>query len=112
MSSGVTHDPMLASLARLLEECLGQWQRRGAVEITADPVGIALSTQDAELSIARAPDGMPFRWVIVANGRRRVAASVNGVLRIVRQTLAPGYQPLGLRVAPQPSAIPPGQAQP
>lgn len=111
MSSRVTDDPMLASLAHLLDECLDQWRCDGTVETTGDPDGVALRTQNAELSITRAPDGIPFRWVVVADGRRRVAASVNGVLRIVRQTLAPGHQPLSLRVAPQPAAAPPGQVQ-
>jgi len=50
----------------------------------------------------RAPSELPFRWTVAVNGRQRTAASVNGVLRIVRQALAPGYQPQSLRIAAPP----------
>lgn len=91
-------DRMMASLKRLLDASLTAWQLDG--QVTADNDEILVRNDSAELIIARAPDGMPFRWVVTVDGRRRTAASVNGVLRIVRQTLAPGYEPLHLRIAP------------
>ena len=94
-------DPMMTALAQLLQTSLAQWQLAGDVE--CDGGAITLTHSDSLLSIGKAPDGMPFRWVVDVGGRRRTAASVNGVLRIVRQTLAPGYQPLSLRIAPLPA---------
>jgi hypothetical protein len=54
---------------------------------------------------------MPFRWVITHLERKRTAASVSGVLRNTRQILAPDYQPLRLRIAPQPITLPPDATQ-
>lgn len=101
-------DPMMTALERLLRASLAQWQLAGEVRPVA--AGLTVSNNDATLSIGKAPSGMPFRWVVKVNGRRRTAASVNGVLRIVRQTLAPGYEPLSLRIAPLP-AVPSPPAQ-
>ncbi len=93
-------DQMMTALQQLLQTSLTQWQLDPAVEAAAD--AIKVSKETTTLTISRAPNGMPFRWVVDRNGRRRTAASVNGVLRIVRQTLAPGYAPLSLRIAPLP----------
>ena len=94
-------DPMMKALQRLLETSLEAWQLTG--KVGANGAGLVLNSRDTELSIAKAPTGMPFRWVVTIDGRRRTAASVNGVLRVVRQTLAPEYQPLSLRIAPLPA---------
>ena len=93
-------DPMIIALAGLLKESLTAWQLDGYVSTIND--GINVSAEDKSLLIARAPAGMPFRWVVTVADRRRTAASVNGVLRIVPQTIAPGYEPLSLRIAPLP----------
>ena len=95
-------DPMITALVRLLGESLQSWRLDGEVCKNSQS-DISLAASDAALLIARAPEGMPFRWVVTIDGRRRTAASVNGVLRIARQTLAPGYEPLSLRIAPLPS---------
>ena len=100
-------DAMMKALQRLLETSLEAWQLAG--KVGANGTGLLLNSQDTELSIAKAPSGMPFRWVVMVDGRRRTAASVNGVLRIVRQSLAPGYEPLGLRFAPLPAVPSPSQ---
>ena len=94
-------DPTMTALKQLLHAGLAQWQLDAAVE--ADPGAITVSQETTTLTITRAPAGMPFRWVVDRNGRQRTAASVNGVLRIVRQTLAPGYVPMSLRIAPLPA---------
>ncbi len=91
---------MITTLARLLQVSLAEWQLSGNTR-EADG-GILLHCKGADIAIERAPQGMPFRWVLVIEGRKRTAASVGGVLRIVRQTLAPGYEPLSLRIAPAP----------
>ncbi len=101
-------DPMMKALRRLLETSLEAWQLAG--KVGADGASLVLNSRDTELLIAKAPADMPFRWVVMIEGRRRTAASVNGVLRIVRQTLAPGYEPLSLRIAPLPAMPSPPQA--
>ena len=100
-------DPMMTALQQLLQASLPQWQLDATVGSSAD--AITVSQETTTLTITRAPDGMPFRWVVERNGRRRTAASVNGVLRIVRQTLAPAYVPLSLRIAPLPATPSPPQ---
>ncbi|MGI9479559.1 MAG: hypothetical protein ACR2PI_22845 [Hyphomicrobiaceae bacterium] len=103
-------DAMMTALEQLLRASLAQWQLHGDVQ--GDDDTITLGHGDSTLSIGRAPDGMPFRWVVQVDSRRRTAASVNGVLRIVRQTLAPGYEPLSLRIAPLPAMPSPPQDAP
>lgn len=96
------HDPMIPTLVRLLKESLKQWQLAGNVrQEPAD--AITLNSGNIEISIVRATAPMPFRWVLSIGGRKRTAASVGGVIRIVRQTLAPGYTPFTLRIAPAPA---------
>lgn len=97
---------MTEALAHLLRASLSEWQLTGTVH--AEDAQLSLVSGEMELGIARADAAMPFRWVVTVDGRRRTAASVNGVLRIVRQALAPGYQPMNLRIAPLP-AVPPSK---
>lgn len=92
---------MTEALAHVLRESLSEWQLAGTVQ--SEAAHLSCTCGETELSIGRADAGMPFRWVVTVDGRRRTAASVNGVLRIVRQTLAPDYQPMNLRIAPLPA---------
>ena len=101
---------MITTLARLLDVSLAEWQLTGDVGEANGGI-ISLRCNGTDISIERAPRGMPFRWVLVIEGRKRTAASVGGVLRIVRQTLAPGYEPLSLRIAPAPIVPLPVQSQ-
>ncbi|MEO0477647.1 MAG: hypothetical protein AAF085_17010 [Planctomycetota bacterium] len=95
------NDPMIASLRHLLKVSLAEWHLDG--DIMSDQSGrTKVQCGDVEMMIERAPQAMPFRWFLSIDGRKRTAASVAGVLRIVRQTLAPGYEPLSLRIAPTP----------
>jgi len=41
----------------------------------------------AHVHVGRAPEGIPFRWMVAANGRERPASSVTGLLRVLRSTL-------------------------
>lgn len=92
---------MTEALAHLLRASLSEWQLAGTVNVADGQLSLACG--ETEMSIERADAGMPFRWIVTIGGRRRTAASVNGVLRIVRQTLAPGYEPMNLRIAPLPA---------
>ena len=90
---------MISALGRLLEASIETWHIDAEIVTDHRDDGIGLRTGAMVLCITRAPAAMPFRWVVIINERRRTAASVNGVLRIVRQTLSPGYEPRGMRVA-------------
>lgn len=94
-------DPMVEALVRLLELSLAEWGLVGSVR-QASNGDIELRVDRYEILVHRAPHGMPFGWVLIVEARKRTAASIGGVLRIVRQTLAPGYQPLSVRIAPAP----------
>ena len=93
-------DALLDALEELLRASVATWS------LSDDPLPrssgdqIQLSGANAVIKVSRAAEGMPFRWVVEVGGRKRTAASVVGVLRIVRQTLAPGYQPYQLAIAP------------
>lgn len=90
---------MIPALAKLLELSFEAWKLEAKVVVDWNDDGIGLQAGSNNLHITRAPPGMPFRWVVSINGRRRTVASVNGVLRIVRQTLSPGYEPRSMRIA-------------
>ena len=96
-------DALLGELAGLLRASLVAWSMDDAAHLTEARDGIAIqSDKHPFLRIFRAPPDMPFRWVVDVNGRKRTAASIVGVLRIVRQNLAPGYQPYQLTITPLP----------
>jgi hypothetical protein len=90
---------------RLLVESLKAWRVSGEVAHGGDGT-LLLTVGDKRLSIARAAPDMPFPWIVLADGRRRSAASIAGLLRAVRTTIDPGYRPVRLRIAPLPLASP------
>jgi hypothetical protein len=95
------------SLAHLLAESINVWRCTDGMSVfVCGPDAIQLLADDGSIliGISRAPAGMPFRWVVETGNRKRTAASVTGVLRIVRQALAPDYQPAKLRIAPLPGS--------
>ncbi len=100
-------DHATAALATLLETSLVQWHIAGRVPVESEapnhdqPV-VRLTTADRALTVSRAPPAMPFRWLVEIDGRKRTAASVVGVLAITRQTVATGYTPFRLTIAPLP----------
>jgi len=96
-------DPLIHALSELLERSVGIWRIDGTVSFDSTMPGqIRISSDGAELLVSRAPVAMPFRWVVTANGRRRTAASITGVLRIVRQSLVADYEPFSLTIAALP----------
>lgn len=95
------------ALVRLLAASLEAWNIDGAVQHAHEPAdggAVALiRTDGADIAVGRAPAGMPFRWTVRVGERVRTAASVVGVLRIVRQAVAADYTPMPLRVAAMPA---------
>ena len=96
-------DVLLDELSVLLRTSITMWSLDDTVQLAAlaDEIKIQ-SGSGMVLRVVRAPGEMPFRWVVTIDGRKRTAASVVGVLRIVRQSLAPGYQPYQLTMTPLP----------
>jgi len=96
-------DTLFDALDDLLRASLAMWSLAEEVQLDREAGQLVMSTgADTVLKISRAPNGMPFRWAVDVNGRKRTAASVVGVLRIVRQSLAPSYQPYQLTMAALP----------
>jgi hypothetical protein len=89
---------MEGALLALIEESLAMWGVRGAARMEAG--AIVIEAAEHHVRIARAEVGVPFRWSIVVDGRRRVAGSVTGLLRTLRMGLDPDFQPSRIRVAP------------
>ena len=82
----------------LVEESLAVWGRPGTVH--REPTGaIVVETAGHHVRIDRAEAGVPFRWLVVVDGRRRVAGSVTGLLRALRLGLDQDFQPSRLRIA-------------
>lgn len=89
---------MIPALTRLLDASIAAWKLDAVMDVDKEAGVIELRSANTVLRITPAPTGMPFRWVVMVDGRRRTAASVIGVLRMVRQTLSPGYEPRSMRV--------------
>jgi hypothetical protein len=97
MPAKVLDDAVTALLARSLEA----WRIVGTVEQGADGA-LLVRTARQQLRVARAPAGLPFRWVVEEAGRTRGAASVSGLLRHVRAAVDPGWRPVRLRITSLP----------
>ena len=96
-------DALMDALQDLLQVSFEHWSLEAGIKQTNVDNHIYIEAcGTGRLKIYRAPNDMPFRWVVEIDERKRTAASVNGVLRIVRQTLAPGYQPYQLTMSPSP----------
>ena len=82
----------------LVEESLALWGHPGTVH--REPNGtIVVKTAGHHVRIDRAEAGVPFRWLVVGVGRRRVAGSVTGLLRALRLGLDADFQPSRVRIA-------------
>ena len=88
-----------AQVLRLMRASLALW-RIGATVETAPEGGWRVTTDNGGVvRVGRAPPGIPFRWMIVTQtGRERPASSVAGLLRVLRSTLDPDWQPGRARV--------------
>ncbi len=98
-------EDLIDALEVLLAASLAQWRCTEVAEISRRPDdALALRTEQHAVMIERAPAELPFRWVVGVDGRKRAAASVVGVLRIVRQTVSSGYTPGHVTIAELPRA--------
>ncbi len=94
-------DVLLERLCGLIGLSVEMWAGTAQAAVRLDDSGtITLASDAHHVTVERAPEDMPFRWVVTCDGRKRTAASVTGVLRVVRQHITPGYEPFKLTVTP------------
>jgi hypothetical protein len=91
----------LEHLRELMTQSFLAWRLSGEVCDTGDGA-ILVSCDNHQIRIAAAPPGLPFRWTVTIDGRRRTAISVIAVLRQVRTALDPGYAAMRVRLASAP----------
>jgi len=91
----------LGHLRELMTQSLLAWRLTGEVCDTGDGA-VLVSCENLDIGIEQAPPGVPFRWVVTIDGRRRTAISLIAVLRQVRTALDPGYATMRVRVATVP----------
>jgi hypothetical protein len=82
----------------LLAQSLLAWRLIGSVRSESDGM-ILVSCNTTEIRIEPSPPGLPFRWMVTVNGRKRGAISLVAVLRQVRAALDPGYANYRVQVA-------------
>ena len=87
----------------LLAQSLPAWGLLGSVRSEGDGA-ITVSCNGTEIRIERSPPGLPSRWMLAMNGRKRGAISLVAVLRQVRGALDPGYATNRVRIAELPVA--------
>ena len=88
-------------LYELMTQSLLAWRLIGTVHGTSDGA-ILVSCRTRNIRIEPAPPGLPFRWIVIVDDRRRAAISLVAVLRQVRAVLDPGYATMRARIAPFP----------
>ena len=95
----------ISDLAReLLAQSLAAWALSGRVCAQSNGA-ILVCCKGMEIRIEAAAPGVPFRWMLSVDGRKRGALSLPAVLRQVRAALDPGYAMSRVRIA----ALPPVQ---
>jgi hypothetical protein len=91
------------TVRELLAQSLLAWGLTGSVQVEGEVEGeggaILLSCNATGIRIEPAPAGVPFRWMVTVNGRKRGAISLVAVLRQVRGALDPGYAMTPVRIA-------------
>jgi hypothetical protein len=88
-------------LHTLMTQSLLAWRLIGTVHGTSGG-SILVSCKEHNIRIEPAPPDLPFRWIVIVDGRRRGAISLVAVLRQVRAALDPGYATMRARIAPFP----------
>ena len=91
------------NVRELLAQSLPAWGLLGSVR-GEDDGAITVSCNGTEIRIERSPPGLPSRWMLAMNGRKRGAISLVAVLRQVRGALDPGYATNRVRIAELPVA--------
>jgi hypothetical protein len=94
-------DTFHSTVRELLAQSLIAWGLPGSVQVEGEGEGgaILLSCNETGIRIEPAPAGVPFRWMVTVNGRRRGAISLVAVLGQVRGALDPGYAMTPVRIA-------------
>jgi hypothetical protein len=95
--TGTLHD----TTRELLAQSLLAWGLQGTARIEEEAVTV--SCNGAEIRIESAQPGLPFRWIVSINGRRRGAISLVAVLRQVRSALDPAHTASRVRIAALPA---------
>ncbi len=95
-----------ATLETLLVESLRFW--RVPARVTRREGTLSITGLGAEIVVARAAPGLPFRWMVTVRensraSRQRPALSVVSVLRQVRLTLDPAYAKERLHISAPPA---------
>ena len=88
-------------LHTLMTQSLLAWRLIGTVHSTSYG-SIVMSCKEHSIRVEPAPPDLPFRWIVIVDGRRRSAISLVAVLRQVRAALDPGYATMRARIAPFP----------
>ena len=87
----------------LLQESLAAWCVPGVISQKPDG-SLELCAAGTRIQIARAPAGLPFRWLVGVGELRRPVSGLPGLLRSVRAALDPNFRPLPVRIAALPLA--------
>ena len=87
-----------AHVLSLIRASLAVWQVPATIRAVADDVWLIAVDDGRAIHLGRAPDGIPFRWMVKGNGRERPASSVAGLLRVLRSTLDPEWRPARARI--------------
>jgi hypothetical protein len=87
-------------VVELLAQSLAAWRVAGSVERTSSALLVRAGT--TEISIERAAEKVPFRWMVSVRGRKRGAISLVAVLRQVRAALDPDHAANRARVVLSP----------
>jgi hypothetical protein len=91
------------AVVELLRESLAAWRVAAIVTRNADgSVEVRAQAQATRLLIARAPPGLPFRWLVGTDDRQRGATGIAGLLRSVRSAIDVNYRPIRVRIASLP----------
>lgn len=88
-------------LHTLMTQSLLAWRLIGNVQSVGEGA-ILVSCQSHIIRIEPAPPDLPFRWMVIIDGRKRAAISLVTVLRHVRAALDPGHATMRVRIAPFP----------
>ena len=88
-------------VCELLAQSLLAWGLIGRVQAENDDA-IVVACNTTRIRIEPSPAGLPFRWMVTINGRKRGAISLVAVLRQVRTALDSGYAMTRVRIAPFP----------
>ena len=85
-------------ICELLAQSFIAWRLTGNVARASDGT-VRLTCNAIDITVERAPSDLPFRWMVTAGGRKRVALALPAVLRQVREAIDPDYVRNKVRVA-------------